>query len=75
MGFILDIDDYFCDTAISDIDPTIRNNPSFGHYAFAADDMKGYYKDNLIIKGVNRKVLNYPDFLNGYVNCGIIHVM
>lgn len=72
---ILDSDDYFCDTAISNIDQTIRENPSFGHYAFAADDMQGYYKDNLIIKGANRKVLSYPDFLNGYVNCDFIHVM
>lgn len=72
---ILDSDDYFCDTALSDINNTIKANPSFGHYAFAADDMQGYYKDNLIIKGVNRKVLSYPDFLNGYVNCDFIHVM
>ena len=72
---ILDSDDYFCDTAISDIDQTIRENPSFGHYAFAADDMLGYYKDNLIIKGASQKVLSYPDFLNGYVNCYFIHVM
>lgn len=72
---ILDSDDYFCETALSDIDNTIKANPSFGHYAFAADDMLGYYKDNLIIKGANRKVLSYPDFLNGYVNCDFIHVM
>lgn len=72
---ILDSDDYFCDTALSDIDQTIRENPSFGHYAFAADDMQGYYKDNLIIKGASQKVLSYPDFLNGYVNCDFIHVM
>lgn len=72
---ILDSDDYFCDTAISDIDQTIRENPSFGHYAFAADDMQGYYRDNLIIKGTSQKVLSYPDFLNGYVNCDFIHVM
>ena len=72
---ILDSGDYFCDTALSDIDQTIRENPTFGHYAFAADDMLGYYKDNLIIKGANRKVLSYPDFLNGYVNCDFIHVM
>lgn len=72
---ILDSDDYFCETALSDIDNTIKANPSFGHYAFAADDMLGYYKDNLIIRGANRKVLSYPDFLNGYVNCDFIHVM
>lgn len=72
---ILDSDDYFCDTAISDIDQTIRENPSFGHYVFAADDMQGYYKDNLIIKDASQKVLSYPDFLNGYVNCDFIHVM
>ena len=72
---ILDSDDYFCETALSDIDKTIQENPSFGHYAFAADDMQGYYKDNLIIKGANQKVLSYPDFLNGYVNCDFIHVM
>lgn len=48
---ILDSDDYFCETALSDIDNTIKANPSFGHYAFAADDMLGYYKDNLIIRG------------------------
>ncbi len=72
---ILDSDDYFCDTALSDIDKTMREKPSFGHYAFAADDMQGYYKDNLVIKGANQKVLSYPDFLNGYVNCDFIHVM
>lgn len=72
---ILDSDDYFYETALSDIDNTIKANPYFGHYAFAADDMLGYYKDNLIIKGANRKVLSYPDFLNGYVNCDFIHVM
>lgn len=72
---ILDSDDYFCDTALVDIDNTIKAYPSYGHYAFAADDMQGYYKDNLIIKGANQKVLSYPDFLNGYVNCDFIHVM
>ena len=72
---ILDSDDYFCDTALSDIDKTMREKPSFGHYAFAADDMQGYYKDNLVIRGAKQKVLSYPDFLNGYVNCDFIHVM
>lgn len=72
---ILDSDDYFCDTALSDIDKTIKENPSYGHFAFAADDMQGYYKDNLIIKGAESKVLTYPDFLNGYVDCDFIHVM
>ena len=72
---ILDSDDYFCDTALSDIDNTIKANPSFGHYAFAADDMQGYYQNNLIIKGASQKVLSYPDFLNGYVDCDFIHVM
>ena len=72
---ILDSDDYFCDKALADIDKTIRENPFFGHYAFAADDMQGYYKDNLVIKGANQKVLSYPDFLNGYVNCDFIHVI
>lgn len=72
---ILDSDDYFCDTALSDIDNIIKANPSFGHYAFAADDMQSYYQNNLIIKGASQKVLSYPDFLNGYVNCDFIHVM
>lgn len=72
---ILDSDDYFCDTALADIDNTIKAYPSYGHYTFAADDMQGYYKDNLIIKGANQKVLSYPDFLNGYVDCDFIHVM
>lgn len=72
---ILDSDDYFCDTALSDIDKTINEKPSFGHYAFAADDMQGYYKNNLIIRGAESKVLSYPDFLNGYVDCDFIHVI
>lgn len=72
---ILDSDDYFCDTALSDIDKTIKENPTYGHFAFAADDMQGYYKDNLIINGAESKVLAYPDFLNGYVDCDFIHVM
>lgn len=72
---ILDSDDYFCDTALSDIDNTIKEKPSFGHYAFAADDMQEYYKKNLIIKGAESKVLSYPDFLNGHVDCDFIHVM
>lgn len=72
---ILDSDDYFCDTALSDIDKTIKENPTYGHFAFAADDMQGYYKDNLVIKGAESKVLTYPDFLNGYVDCDFIHVM
>lgn len=72
---ILDSDDYFCDTALSDIDKTIKENPTYGHFAFAADDMQGYYKDNLVIKGAESKILTYPDFLNGYVDCDFIHVM
>lgn len=72
---ILDSDDYFCDTAILDIDNTLSKHPSYGHYAFAADDMQGYYNDNLIIKGAKQKILIYPDFLNGYVDCDFIHVM
>lgn len=72
---ILDSDDYFCDTALLDIDNTIKENPLFGHYAFAADDMQDYYQNNLIIKGEKQKILSYPDFLNGYVNCDFIHVM
>lgn len=72
---ILDSDDYFCDTALYDINNTIQANPFFGHYVFAADDMQEYYKNNLILKGATQKVLSYPDFLNGYVNCDFIHVM
>lgn len=72
---ILDSDDYFCDTALVDIDKTVKENPSFGHYAFAADDMQSYYKNNLIINGAESKILTYPDFLNGYVDCDFIHVM
>lgn len=72
---ILDSDDCFCETALSDIDKTIKEKPSFGHYAFAANDMQDYYKNNLIIKGTKSKVLSYPDFLNGYVDCDFIHVM
>lgn len=71
----MDSDDCFCETALSDIDKTIKENPSFGHYAFAANDMQDYYKNNLIIKGAKSKVLSYPDFLNGYVDCDFIHVM
>lgn len=72
---ILDSDDYFCDTALVDIDNTIKSNPTFGHYAFAANDMQSYYNDNQIIKGAMQKVLSYPDFLNGHVDCDFIHVM
>lgn len=72
---ILDSDDYFCETALVDIDNTIKVQPNFGHYVFAADDMQDYYRNNLVIKGAKSKVLCYPDFLNEYVFCDFIHVM
>ena len=72
---LLDSDDYFCDTAFADIDNTISNSPSFKHYTFASDDMQGYYRRNMVINGAKQKILSYPDFLNGYVNCDFVHVV
>lgn len=71
---ILDSDDYFVDDALETISQTMEASPQYKHYMFAPDDMQSYFKENLIIKGAEQKVLLYPDFLNGYIAGDFIHV-
>lgn len=71
---ILDSDDYFVETAIHDIKTTMHDNPDYGHYMFAADDMLDFYEKTDLLRGKKQVVLSYNDFLSGNVSGDFIHV-
>lgn len=71
---ILDSDDYFLDTALRDIEATMKELLSYRHYMFAPDDMQGEYEKNSLLHGEKHKELTYLDFLSGRVGGDFIHV-
>lgn len=71
---LLDSDDYYTEDALFVIAQTLIQKPDYKHYMFGRTDVEEYYKHNVVIKGAKEKVLTYPDFLNGYVNCDFVHV-
>lgn len=72
---LLDSDDYYTENALKVISSTILQKPDYKHYTFGCSDVKIYYQNNPIINGTSEKVLTYPDFLNGYINCDFVHVL
>lgn len=72
---LLDSDDYYTEDALKVITDTIAQRPDYKHYTFGCSDVKVYYQNNAVINGASEKVLTYPDFLNGYINCDFVHVL
>ena len=71
---ILDSDDYFVENALNSIVSTIKNNQSYKHYLFAADDMMPSYNTNVLLNN-QTNILYYEQWLERAVSGDFIHVV
>jgi len=71
---ILDSDDFLTENALQIITNTIKNNSSYKHYLFAADDMMPSYNANELLKK-QTNILHYKQWLERAVTGDFIHVV
>lgn len=72
---ILDSDDYFVDDALQTIHKTMMCSAGYKHYLFVPDDMLPQLSANRLLKGHDRRVLTFVDFLMGCFGGDFIHVV
>ena len=71
---ILDSDDYFVENALNSIVSIIKNNQSYKHYLFAADDMMPSYNKNVLLNN-QTNILHYKQWLERAISGDFIHVV
>lgn len=72
---ILDSDDYFVDDAMKIVSTTMDQNPGYGHYCFAADDMLEMYNNNQVTADTEQVILTFEVFLYGRIAGDFIHTI
>jgi len=71
---ILDSDDYFVENALNSIVSIIKNNQSYKHYLFAADDMMPSYNKNVLLNN-QTNILHYKQWSERSISGDFIHVV